>query len=164
MSILGRRVAHHRGRSDFCLRLRRLWQAAFVILFGLIAASRAGAQGCYPAPTNIVGWWPGDGTANDIVGTNNGTLEGGAIATAVGMVGSCFSFDGTNGYAQMPDSPVFHPTNFTIEAWILFNSLESLEMGGSKDGNQYIIFKQNSQSTSFSGFEIAKTRVSGGDV
>src|SRR5262249_44765099 len=29
-------------------------------------------------PDGIAGWWPGDGNANDIVGGNNGTLQGGA--------------------------------------------------------------------------------------
>ena len=29
---------------------------------------------CTPAPSGLVGWWPGEGNANDIVGTNNGTL------------------------------------------------------------------------------------------
>ena len=29
---------------------------------------------CDPAPSGLVDWWPGEGNANDIVGTNNGTL------------------------------------------------------------------------------------------
>ena len=39
---------------------------------------------CLPAAAGLVGWWPGDGNANDITGTNNGTLQGGATATAAG--------------------------------------------------------------------------------
>ena len=62
-----------------------------------------------PPPAGLVGWWPGDGNANDIVGTNNGMLQGGATATAAGVVGQAFSFDGTNGYVQIPDSPALRP-------------------------------------------------------
>src|SRR5205814_839663 len=29
---------------------------------------------CVSAPGGLVGWWPGDGNANDIFGTNNGIL------------------------------------------------------------------------------------------
>jgi len=59
-------------------------------------------QTCDPAPSGLVSWWPAAGNAKDIAGTNNGTLKGGAIATAPGMVGNAFHFDGTNGYVQIP--------------------------------------------------------------
>ena len=93
---------------------------------------------CVSAPAGIVGWWPGDGSANDIVGTNNGTLQGGAIATASGLVGQAFSFDGTNGYVQIPDSPDLQPTNLTVEAWVLFSSLDSAGSGGSAAGSSIL--------------------------
>jgi hypothetical protein len=119
---------------------------------------------CVPPVSGLVGWWPGDGNANDITGTNNGTLEGGATANAVGEVGQAFSFDGTNGYVSIPDSPVFHPTNLTVECWVRFTSLDSQGSGGSPPGDQYIVFKQNTRSSDFEGFDLSKTRVAGGDV
>ena len=73
---------------------------------------------CAAAADGLVGWWPGDGSANDMVGNNNGTLQGGATASAAGIVGPAFSFDGTNGYVQIPDSPALKPANLTIEAWV----------------------------------------------
>src|SRR5271156_411106 len=118
MSILVRGVAH--GRRHGILRAcatNGSW-GVLCLIFVLLISFRVPGQGCYPAPTGITDWWPGDGGANDIVGANNGILEGGASATAAGIVGPCFSFDGTNGYVMIPDSPNFHPTNFTIEAWI----------------------------------------------
>jgi len=119
---------------------------------------------CDPPPAGMVGWWPAEGNANDITfGTNNGTLMGGAMASAPGEVGLAFSFDGTNGYVEIPDSPVFHPAVLTIEAWVLFTSLDSAGSGGSPAGQQYIVFKQNSQSCDFEGFGLSKTRVSGSD-
>ena len=40
---------------------------------------------CFSPPSGLVGWWPANGNANDIVGTNNGALEGGATANAPGL-------------------------------------------------------------------------------
>ena len=123
----------------------------------------APAAGCLPAPVGLAGWWPGDGNANDIAGTNNGTLQGGATANAVGFVGSAFSFDGTNSYVQIPNAPALRPTNLTIEAWVLFTSLDS-GGNGPPAGQQYIVFKQNSLASPFEGYTLFKDRIAGGDV
>jgi hypothetical protein len=69
-------------------------------------------------PGGIVSWWPGDGNANDIVGSNNGTLEGGATFSP-GMVGQAFSLNGTSAYVSVPDAASLDPTNaITVETWI----------------------------------------------
>src|SRR5207237_8398630 len=83
--------------------------------------------------------------------------------SAVGVAGSAFNFDGTNGYVQIADSPLFHLTNLTLEAWVRFNSLDSAGSGGSPAGEQYIVFKQNTRSSNFEGFEVGKERVGGRD-
>src|ERR1035438_688907 len=62
------------------------------------------ATNCTPAPSGLISWWPGNGSAFDVAGTNNGTLLGGATYAA-GEVGQAFSFDGVNGAVQIPDSP-----------------------------------------------------------
>jgi hypothetical protein len=135
-----------------------------LLLFACLGASfQLRAASCAPVPVGLTGWWPAEGTANDIIGTNNGILQGGASANAPGFVGTGFSFDGTNSFAQFPDSPVFHPTNLTVEAWVRFAGLDSAASGGSPPGEQYIIFKQNSQSASFEGFDLGKGRVGGND-
>ena len=130
---------------------------------GLMIAVRVPAQDCVPAPAGLVGWWPGDGGANDIAGTNQGTLQGGATANIGGVVGSAFGFDGTNGFVQIPDSPALHPTNLTIEAWVRFDSLDSAGSGGSFAGEQYVVFKQNSRSNNFEGFFLGKGRLGSRD-
>src|SRR2546425_814777 len=112
----------------------------------------------------MLGWWPGDGNGNDIFGSNNGALQGGATASALGMVGSAFSFDGTNAYVQIPDAPELKPANLTLEAWVRFSGLDSLGSGGSPAGDQYIVFKQNSRTAGFEGFDLSKTRVGATDV
>ena len=101
----------------------------------LVAAAFAGvvcqieAASCTPAATGLIGWWAGDGSANDLLGANNGLLQGGASASVAGVNGTAFNFDGTNGYVQIPDSPSLQPTNLTIEAWVRFSSLDSAGFG-----------------------------------
>jgi hypothetical protein len=135
-----------------------LLSAASVVSTDLLQAAECVAQ-----PSGLIGWWSAEGSASDSNSTNNGILQGGATANATGMVSSAFNFDGTNGYVQIPDSPVFHPTNLTIECWVRFSSLDSAGSGGSPAGDQYIVFKQNSRNSGFEGFDLSKTR-SGNDV
>jgi len=122
------------------------------------------AADCSSAPEALVSWWPGDGTANDIAGANNGALHGGATASAAGVVGAAFSFDGTTGYVQIPDSPALKPTNLTIEAWVSFAGLDSAISGNAPAGDQYIVFKQNSRTYYFEGYSLEKYRIANGDV
>ena len=77
---------------------------------------------CDPAPSGIVGWWPGEGNAYDIIGTNNGTLQGGASYTS-GKVGQAFTFDGSGSYVNIPDSPLLDSfsNSITVELWLKAN-------------------------------------------
>ena len=68
-------------------------------------------------PSGVVGWWPGDGNANDIWGVNHGVLTGGATVTG-GTVGQAFSFDGTGASVNIDHDPTLNLSNFTIEAWV----------------------------------------------
>lgn len=77
--------------------------------------------GCIAAPANLIAWYPGDGNANDIAGTNHGTLQNGA-AFATGKVDQAFSFDGVNQYVEIQDSPALRPTSVTLDAWVNFNT------------------------------------------
>src|SRR6267142_3955526 len=133
----------------------------FLFLVSFPALTRAAS--CFPAPTNILGWWPGEGSAADIIGTNNGVLQGGATASAAGKVGTAFSFDGTNSFVAISNSALLRPTNFTIEGWVRFTGLDSGGSGGSPAGDQYIIFRQNTRSSDFEGFDLSKTRVGSND-
>jgi hypothetical protein len=119
-------------------------------------------HGACSTPSGIVSWWSGDGDALDSVGTNNGTLFPGAQAVYAGISGPAFTFDGTNGYVQIPDSSSLRLTNLSIEAWVRFDNLNSA--GNSPAGQQYIVFKQNSRTTSnFEGYSLTKARRTGGD-
>jgi hypothetical protein len=119
---------------------------------------------CLPVPPDLAGWWPGEGSADNLADTNNGALLGGATANSAGMVGLAFAFDGTNSFVQIPDSPQLNPANLTVEAWVLFSALDSAGLGDSPPGQQYIVFKQNSGSTNFAGYQLGKARADSGDV
>ncbi|HXR25617.1 MAG TPA: LamG domain-containing protein [Candidatus Binataceae bacterium] len=72
----------------------------------------------------MVGWWPGDGNANDIVGTNNGTLIGSA-GFAPGKVAQAFSLGvgSVPGYVDVPNGSSLHVTgDFTVDAWVYINN------------------------------------------
>jgi hypothetical protein len=106
----------------------------------------------------VAGWWNG----RDIFGTNNAILLGGATDNAPGEVGTAFNFDGTNGYAQIPNAPELNPTNVTVECWVRFDRLDS--DGTNPQGNAYLVFKQNTRNNVFEGINLAKHRVTGGDI
>ncbi len=73
-------------------------------------------------PSGLVSWWPGDDNADDIVGGNNGTLQGDTIFTP-GMVGQAFSFDGVDDYVRITNAQNIPATGpFSAEAWIKYDS------------------------------------------
>jgi hypothetical protein len=75
---------------------------------------------CAHVPAGLVGWWAGEGNANDSTGVNNGALEGG-VTFVPGEVGLALSFDGTTADVVVPASPsldVGAGEGFAIEAWI----------------------------------------------
>ncbi len=72
---------------------------------------------CDPAPSGLVSWWRGEGNASDLVGGNNGAIDGG-VSFVGGEVGQAFSFS-TNGQAVSVGNPAnLQLQDFTIDAWI----------------------------------------------
>lgn len=118
--------------------------SGFSALFFGLSTSVWGAA-CVAPPDGLVGWWPGEGNATDIVGTNNGILQGGA-KFAAGKVGQAFSLDGVNDLVLVADAPSLNPTKVTLDAWVYIKGITytgdgmgiiSKNAGG--DGNQYVI-------------------------
>src|SRR6266536_1895027 len=128
MTVRPERAFPEKSRWHRCMYPTASRVILTLLLLCLPKAAFAAAN-CFSAPSGLVGWWPGDGNANTIIGTNNGTLQGGATAAAAGQVGSAFSFDGTNSYVQIADATALHPTNLTIEAWVRFTGLDSAASG-----------------------------------
>ena len=122
-----------------------LVRAWLVVVLACLASGGEALQAA--ALPGLVSWWPGEGTANDLAGTNNGTLLGGATASVAGRIGQAFGFDGNDDLVQIPDSPQLKPDTLTIEAWVLFSALDSAGSGGSPPGQQFIVFKQSTTCT-----------------
>ncbi|MGH8983030.1 MAG: hypothetical protein ACRDY6_04035 [Acidimicrobiia bacterium] len=64
-------------------------------------------------------WWPGDGTAEHIAGSNDGTLVNGATAVARAKVLTGFGLDAMDDRVDIPDSSSISVTGaITVDAWI----------------------------------------------
>jgi hypothetical protein len=93
-----------RARSLF----KGLLHVGYAALFLGFLICTASAQTCVQPPAGLVSWWPGDGNAQDIIGPNDGTLQGGTTF-GPGMVGRAFRFDGVDDYVQVPHHPWLNP-------------------------------------------------------
>lgn len=115
-----------------------------ILLTGHAAAQSTPAQTCLPPPAGLVGWWPGDGNADDIVGSNGGTLQNGATF-APGKVGQAFSFDGIDDEVFVNSTFPFHtPGDATLDFWLKFSPLGHQSVFWTRpdddDGNRFNIF------------------------
>ena len=77
---------------------------------------------CLAPSAALAGWWPAEGNANDLLGTNNGVLVNGATF-APGKSGLAFSFNGSSAYVDLGRrSP---GTQWSLEAWVNFSAIFS---------------------------------------
>ena len=66
---------------------------------------------------NFVSWWPAEGSAQDVRGGFNGTLQNG-VTFAAGQVGQGFNLDGVNDVISVPHNVAHNPPALTIAAWV----------------------------------------------
>ena len=82
----------------------------------------------YVPTSNLIGWWPFSGNANDTSGnSNNGSVTGATLTTdRFGTINSCYSFTGTTNKISISNQFFNNGwTNYSISMW--FNpSLNSL--------------------------------------
>jgi hypothetical protein len=91
--------------------------------FNVSITDNEAPKSCLTPPAGLLSWWPGDGNANDIQGSNNGTLQNGDAATGAGKVGQAFSFNGVNEYVTVANQASLNGFNSaTIDAWIKLNT------------------------------------------
>ena len=87
---------------------------------------------CTPAPAGMIDWWPGNGNAEDVQGSNDGTFQNGATF-GEGKVAQAFSLDGVDDYVDVGDVDL--PLTFTIDAWVNPTDLSKYPLIVSKDDN-----------------------------
>ena len=101
--------------------MKRLTTFIGLGILALNIFSTASAQtDCYTPPSGIVGWWPGEGNGNDIVGANNASVPDG-VTYAPAEVGLGFNLNGNTNRILVPDAPQLNfgsNQDFTIETWI----------------------------------------------
>jgi hypothetical protein len=139
--------------------------AAGAALLGIASAVvGCGNEACIPLPAGVVGWWTGNGFADDVISpSQNGVLMNGATF-ALGRDGQAFSLDGVDDFVQIPDSPALRPASITVDAWVNFRDLEGTVSGNAPPGLQYVLFKRNSRpETDSEGYTLAKIRTAEGD-
>jgi hypothetical protein len=94
------------------------------LMICLLSISGLAQTGSAPPPAGMVGWWPGDGDARNILGDSpslDGVLMNGASANAAGLVGKAFSFDGIDSYVVLPNLVQAQPEG-TVEFWFKLNT------------------------------------------
>jgi len=74
---------------------------------------------CVPAPDGLVDWWPAEGDALDLVGTNHGAMQG-PVTFTTGRAGLAFTFDADTDRVTMPYHSNFNLAlpGFTAEFWM----------------------------------------------
>ena len=92
---------------------------------------------CAPPPSGLVSWWPGNGSAIDVAGSNNGTLHGG-VTYATGEVEQAFSFNGNGEGVGVGNPTSLQSQNFTIDAWIQRGSTNQASYAPSGGGEIFI--------------------------
>lgn len=97
-----------------------------------------GEGACMTPPAGMIGWWPGDGNAYDLAGSNHGTIENGTSFVG-GKVKQAFSFDHLqHQYVSIPHSAALDLSNaLTIDAWVM-------KKGDCEPLNCWLVAKGNS--------------------
>jgi hypothetical protein len=82
---------------------------------------------CTNPTSDLVHYWPGDGNAEDQVGTDDGTLSGN-LQFETGFIGQAFAFDGVDDAVSFGTTAGnFGVSDFTVSYWIRSTNLSNLE-------------------------------------
>jgi PKD repeat protein len=127
-------------RADMLSRGKRvslvgLFIALFII--GISGGSFFVPMAAADEPTSgLVGWWKAESNANDSVGSNNGTLHGGATYAA-GKSGQAFSFDGAGGcYLNIPyNDGLDIQGSLSVSGWVYLRNSSGIRLIAGRAGS-----------------------------
>jgi Concanavalin A-like lectin/glucanases superfamily/Lectin C-type domain len=79
-------------------------------------------ESCVP-PAGLTGWWPGDGSTEDLVGGRNAVLRDDATF-GPGLVDQAYRLDGDGDFVDVPHDPDLNvgTGDFTVDLWVNFNT------------------------------------------
>lgn len=83
-----------------------------------LAATDGTVPGCVQPPSNLLGWWSGDGNALDLKGGLGGMLRG-EVRFGPGKVGQAFLFDSPDSYVEIPRVPALELGRGAGKEWTL---------------------------------------------
>ncbi len=134
-------VCSNRRAWCFCF----LFQAVLLVFTVTTSAGDRTTAYCAEAPENMLSWWNGNDTSEDVFGDSDGVLVNGA-GFAQGVVDRAFSFDGQDDYVEIPEPNVagFGTDPFTVVFWI--------NADGLRDSYHYIMGR--SDGSAGQGWEI----------
>jgi len=72
--------------------------------------------------TSLYSAYNAENNANDALGTNNGTAQGG-LTYGVGKVGTAFQFNGTNSYVSLPNNSLNFTGDFSYSFWVKMSNV-----------------------------------------
>src|SRR5439155_5702571 len=90
------------------------------------------SSGCV-SPTGLVSWWSGDCNTAELIGGNDGALQGNTSYQS-GEVGAAFNFDGTSSAVVVKNAPNLQLQTFAIEGWIQRTSATQATLSGYQNG------------------------------
>ena len=71
--------------------------------------------------SSLLGWWPGEGSGQDVIGGENASPTG-AVSFGSGEVGEAFSFSGSS--VAFEAAPVRYAGPMTIDLWVKATSIQ----------------------------------------
>jgi Concanavalin A-like lectin/glucanases superfamily len=94
----------------------------FISLMGFILLTSSfvyvtAQPSCIAPSTGMIGWWPGDGNANDIQGISSGSING-EVSFSSGEVEDAFSFAGNGHVTTSLNSIIGGTGSGTMDFWI----------------------------------------------
>ncbi len=74
----------------------------------------------------IIAWWPGDGNAEDLIGSNDGLLENG-VEFVPGKRNLAFRFDGINDFIKVPRTSSLNVSKISIAFWMMADEKNKMD-------------------------------------
>jgi hypothetical protein len=101
---------------------KALFHLSWLLVALCFLSSSALAQTCVQPPAGLTGWWPGDGSTEDLIGGRNAVLRNDATF-GPGLVDQAFILDGAGDCVDVPHDPALNVDtgDFTVDLWVFVN-------------------------------------------